>query len=52
MVDVDGVNCKVTESTFTEVKCRLDKKTTQSSILSTNAGTPQNTYNSGSGFFY
>jgi hypothetical protein len=51
-VEVDGVNCKVTASTFTEVRCTLEKKTTQSANLTSNAATPANTYNSGSGFFY
>ncbi len=30
----------------------MEKKTTQSTNLTTNATTPSNTYNSGSGFFY
>lgn len=51
-VEVDGVKCAVTESTFTEVKCRLEKKTTQSANLTSNSATPTNTYVSGSGFFY
>jgi hypothetical protein len=51
-VEVDGVPCVVSESTFTQVNCRLDKKTTQSANLTSNSATPTNTYISGSGFFY
>lgn len=51
-VEVDGVNCPVWESTFTQVKCKLEPKTTQSALLTSNEATPLNQYNSGSGFFY
>ena len=52
-VSVDGVNCVVSESTLSEIKCKLEKKTTQNSILNTNINTNQkNAYESGSGFFY
>ena len=51
-VEVDGVNCKVSESTFNQVKCTLEPKTTQSTRLTSNAGTPKSPYNGGSGFFY
>lgn len=51
-VEVDGVPCTVSESTFTQVKCRLQKKTTQSANLTSNSAAPLNTYISGSGFFY
>jgi hypothetical protein len=32
-VEVDGVNCKVLESTLNQVKCTLEPKTTQSARL-------------------
>jgi hypothetical protein len=51
-VSVDGVNCIVTESTLSEIKCKLEKKTTQNSILSTSETIQKNAYESGSGFFY
>lgn len=51
-VEVDGVPCAVSESTFTQVKCKLARKTTQSANLTSNSATPTNTYISGSGFFY
>lgn len=51
-VSVDGVNCKVLSSTFTEVKCTLDAKTTQSANLTTNSTRATNTYISGVGFYY
>lgn len=46
------MNCKVVESTFNDIKCTLEKKTTESSNLTSNAIDPTNTYISGSGFFY
>jgi hypothetical protein len=51
-VSVDGVNCAVSESSFTEVKCKLAPKTTQSAKLVTNATLANLTYNSGVGFLY
>ena len=52
-VKVDGVNCKISESTLTKIKCRLEEKKTQpSSMIPTNKGSPHNQYFSGSGFYY
>ncbi len=51
-VQVDGVSCKVSESTLNEIKCTLEAKTSQSARLTSNAATPTNQYISGSGFFY
>ena len=51
-VEVDNVNCKVTESTFTALKCTLEPKVTQTAKLDSNIATPVNPYVSGSGFFY
>ena len=51
-VEVDNVNCKVTESTFTALKCTLEPKVTQTAKLDSNIAAPVNPYVSGSGFFY
>lgn len=51
-VSVDGVNCKVSSSSLTEIKCKLEPKTTQSAKLATNATSANFTYNSGVGFLY
>lgn len=52
-VKVDGVSCKIKESTLTEIQCRLEPKIAHpSSILSSNQATQSNPYISGSGFQY
>jgi hypothetical protein len=55
-VSVDGVNCAVSESTLSQIKCKLEKKATENATttLSTSEtnSTQVNGFDSGSGFFY
>ena len=53
-VEVDGVNCPVSASTITEIKCRLDARSSASTKkIPTNSSSPQgDAYLGGSGFKY
>jgi hypothetical protein len=53
-VKVDGIDCKITESTLSEIKCRLDPQDpSKSTKLQSSVGSsPKNPYYSGSGYFY
>jgi len=46
------MNCAISSTNLTNIKCTLGRKTASASAILTNSANPQNQYISGSGFFY